>query len=573
MRIHSIRIQKFRSIDDSVVFFQQILALVGANNVGKSHVLRALNAFFNYNEEREFFLNGAHIYSKQSRPHITVTFDQITPEDEISDEYLYNNKLVIKFTFRWDRVNPSYEIYKGSEKQTIDVETFKQLIYHFKYVYIPIVRDYDAAFSHKDGVAYKLLCQIFQTQTANRNNIQPLADKLVSKVEQSVYKSALSKIKQYYPFNVGQDFRMHAHNADIVDYVLKNTTLLLLEDSQENGIDNCGSGIQSAVFFAISIALAITDHCNFLVGIEEPELNMHPQAQRKLIEALKEQNNYPRSQFILTTHSTVIIDRLGHGAIALCRKNKGEKRDIVTSITQTGRDFLERYKLEEERYYSFFDFKNSDFFFSNYIIITESTNDCKVVQHLFELCGIDVESLGISFIPLDGERNIKYPYSIATELGIPFLCIVDRDVFQPYKNDRRDNSLNSDGIPQYKDILKNDSHVLELMNDNDKRDLLMTIRKDKYRDGLSILNKYHIISMKYAIEVDLVTCPSYCEEFCNVLRLLPEDRNRSFLLKNRSKVIKKYTTINEVIDNQGTKNLPTSYRQIIKCTKEMVHMK
>ncbi len=79
--------------------------------------------------------------------------------------------------------------------------------------------------------------------------------------------------------------------------------------------------------------------------------------------------------------------------------------------------------------------------------------------------------------------------------------------------------------------------------------------------------------MKYAIEVDLVTCPSYCEEFCNVLRLLPEDRNRSFLLKNRSKVIKKYTTINEVIDNQGTKNLPTSYRQIIKCTKEMVHMK
>ena len=90
MKIQSIQIQKFRSIDNANISFKQFLALVGANNVGKSHVLRALNAFFNFEDERGYFLNEAHLYSKQSRPKITITFSDITPEDEVDEEYICN---------------------------------------------------------------------------------------------------------------------------------------------------------------------------------------------------------------------------------------------------------------------------------------------------------------------------------------------------------------------------------------------------------------------------------------------------------------------------------------------------
>ena len=420
------------------------------------------------------------------------------------------------------------------------------------------------------GIAYKLLKQIFQQQTANRNNLQPLADRLITKVEESVYKPTIAKIKEYYPFQNGQVFSMHAHNADIIDLILRNVTLMLLEESQENSIDNCGSGIQSAVFFAISVALSMTEGCNYLIGIEEPELNMHPQAQRQLIESLKEEEHYPRSQFILTTHSTVIIDRLGHDAIALCRKKKGLKRDIVTTIAQTREAFLQRYKLEEERYYSFFDFKNSDFFFSNYIIVTESPNDCKVVQHLLEISGIDPEVLGISMIQADGERNIKYPYAIASELGIPFLCIMDRDVFQPYLHDKRETSLNDEGFPEYKDELKRGSPILDLVTDNDKQMLLQALLDGKYKSVLALLGKYHIISMRYAFEVDLVVCPSYCEAFFDELRIQSPNRTKAYLLKKCGNAIKKYAVLNRIIDRKGTKNLPASYRQIINCVKQMI---
>lgn len=306
------------------------------------------------------------------------------------------------------------------------------------------------------------------------------------------------------------------------------------------------------------------------MGIEEPESNMHPQAQRKFVEALKDNKHYPNTQFVLTTHSTVIIDRIGHESIALCRKKKGEKRDVVTTIKQTGADFLNRYGLDEERYYSFFDFKNSDFFFSNYIVVTESVNDCKVVQHLLEISGIDVESLGISFIPTDGERSMKYPYAIAKELDIPFICIVDRDVFQPYKSDKREQSLDSQGLPIYKKELKLDSTLLELINEKDQQLILSSLIKDKYKNALDLLENYHIIVMKYAFEVDLIVCASYCDCFYNVLNVSPENQNKYYLLTKMGNAIKKYMNIQKVIDIQGTKNLPLSYRQIIKVIKEMM---
>ena len=93
MRIESARIQKFRSIDDAVVSFGQVLAIVGANNAGKSHVLRALNAFFNYHDEIGGFEHQDHAFSMKSRPRITVTFSDIKETDNVPAEYIYNERL------------------------------------------------------------------------------------------------------------------------------------------------------------------------------------------------------------------------------------------------------------------------------------------------------------------------------------------------------------------------------------------------------------------------------------------------------------------------------------------------
>ena len=259
---------------------------------------------------------------------------------------------------------------KANQSHTINVEQFNILMSKFRYVYVPIVRNCESAIYGDSGIAYRLLRLTLSKQIANRNTIQPLVDKLISKIESTIFSSAISGIKKYYPLN-NENLSIHASNLDVVDLIIHSIFLYLTEDSQVNEIGNCGSGIQSAVYFAIAMAVSMEDGVNCLIGIEEPELNMHPQAQRLLIESLKDQVKYPKTQFVLTTHSTVIIDKLGHTNIALCHKGHGLGRDVVTTVSQIGQNFFEKYQFTEERYYNFYQFKNSDFFFSNYIIITE----------------------------------------------------------------------------------------------------------------------------------------------------------------------------------------------------------
>lgn len=571
MKISSIRIQKFRSIDDATIIFGQVLAIVGANNVGKSHVLRALNAFFNFADEKDNFINRDHSYSSNARPRITVTFTDIVAEDSIDPELMYAGKLTIAFIYRRDRANPIYEVHIGNDKRTIDTDTFLRLIAHYRFIYVPIIRDYDTSFATGTGIAYRLLSKILQQQIQNRNTVQPLVDKLYQKIETTVFRTALSKIRRFYPFSDNEQFRLVINTNDLADSILRDVSLIMIESSQENEINNCGSGIQSAVYFAISLAMSMDSDTNYLVGVEEPELNMHPQAQRQLIDSLKDAQRYPNTQFVLTTHSPVIIDKLGHTSIALCRKSKGSTRDIVTSISQLREDIWQQYQILEERYDNFFMYKNSDFFFSNMIVITESPVDCNVFKALLEKSGIDIEDVGLSFIPADGERSIKYPYALAKELGIPFICIVDRDVFVPYLNDQRKLSLDDAGIPQYKDEIKSSSPICDLISDVDLFALKERLASNEYNAAIDILAPYHIVMMRYAVEVDLVICTSYCNAYCDFLHITDDKRTSSHLLTECNKRIKAYDVIKYVLDQTSTRNLPASYRIIVREVRKMIN--
>lgn len=568
MRIDSIRIQKFRSIDDATVSFSQVLAVVGANNAGKSHVLRALNAFFNYHDEYNDFEHQDHAFSLKSRPKITVTFSDIKESDRIPLEYINGGRLTIKFTYRWDRKNRTYEVVNGTETHTITIEIFETLTKNFRYVYVPIIRNSEATFSNERGIAYSLLHTIVKQQIARRNTLQPLVNKLYKKIEDTVFRTAIQRIKRYYPFNDASNFKLQISNNDPIDAIIHDVTLELIENSQHNDIRNCGSGLQSAIYFAISLATSMDSDISYMVGIEEPELNMHPQAQQKLIESLKDAEKYPNTQFVITTHSTVIIDRLGHHAIALCRKTRGKTRDIISTLAQIGPDFWDKYQIVEERYGNFFEYKNSDFFFSDFVIITESTADCGIIAHLLKKANLHPADLGITFVPVNGEKNIKYPYAIVKELRIPFFCVVDRDVFQPYTGQNRKESIDEAGIPTYKPELKTSSPICALLSDEHKVTLLSHLVAGKYEQALDILDMYHVITMRYAIEIDLIACPSLCNTFYNVLNIPTENRTAHYLAVERSNVIKSLDNICAVIDMNSIRSLPMSYRRIIKKVRE-----
>ncbi|MBE4032661.1 AAA family ATPase [Vibrio parahaemolyticus] len=50
MKIRTVEIKKFRSIEYAEVRFDEITAIVGENNSGKSAIIQALSTFFNYDD-------------------------------------------------------------------------------------------------------------------------------------------------------------------------------------------------------------------------------------------------------------------------------------------------------------------------------------------------------------------------------------------------------------------------------------------------------------------------------------------------------------------------------------------
>ena len=66
-RVARLRIEKFRAIGSAEIESGDMVALVGQNGAGKSSVLRALNAFFNFEAERDAFKVGLHRYSSTTQ--------------------------------------------------------------------------------------------------------------------------------------------------------------------------------------------------------------------------------------------------------------------------------------------------------------------------------------------------------------------------------------------------------------------------------------------------------------------------------------------------------------------------
>ncbi len=91
MKIESVRIQNFRTFKDETIHFNDYSCFVGANGVGKSTVMNALNVFFRQYKDSKTDLSKLsidHFHHKNINEPIliTVTFNELS--DNAKKAYL-----------------------------------------------------------------------------------------------------------------------------------------------------------------------------------------------------------------------------------------------------------------------------------------------------------------------------------------------------------------------------------------------------------------------------------------------------------------------------------------------------
>lgn len=562
MKISYVEIEKFRSIKKASFNLNNITAVVGENNAGKTAILRALNAVLNFQQEQNGFESKNHRFAPKANTYIKITFSELPDRTYYADK-TYQNQLVLQFVYSYSDNKKKYYIYKGHEKISIDESFIELLNQDINYVYIPAGRTNKDVSWNKESILRELVTGYAAQYTEKKDTLSSKLRTVTKQIHHSVLERLESQINDLYLQNKDVDFKFDFPLALDYSFLLDKIEFSLNEFGSKYSLREWGSGTKSLAVIAMHRANALLKNRSIVLGIEEPETNLHPQAQKRFLLSLKSNLQNNETQTIFTTHSTVLINELAHKDILLLRRTPDSKRGFISSATQLPSNFWEKYHIEEFKHYQYFNYKNSDFFFSKYVVLGESKNDCQVFEKLIEK-DLKDKIADVSFLDAGGVENIKYPYYLLKELKIPFITIVDRDYFFEYQNNNilNDSRNPKTGLPNYSSILRNEPVINDIFPTQVLKDKLVENNSAGYRKFFNFIRHYNILSMNYCLEMDL-TCSSAARRMYYQKLNIPENcQSQKTLLVDKQKGIKRAERILSIVDALPAKNMPESYIKI-----------
>ena len=231
--------------------------------------------------------------------------------------------------------------------------------------------------------------------------------------------------------------------APTVD-VLLTTPRVLVDDGFSGAVEGKGHGLQRAVIFAIlrSYAKLVTerpdtDRRTLILGVEEPELYMHPTAQRtirKVLRAIAESGD----QVFITTHSPLMVDVEYFDEIiriepsrqtGITKAHQLRVQHLIDDLVSRHANLAGRVTEESirEKYRHAYTASRNEGFFAKKVILVEGATEVYALPIYAAALGIDLDSLSISIVECGGKGQIDRLYRIFNELGIPSYVIFDGD--------------------------------------------------------------------------------------------------------------------------------------------------
>jgi CRISPR-associated exonuclease Cas4 len=240
---------------------------------------------------------------------------------------------------------------------------------------------------------------------------------------------------------------------------------ITLYDALPTSIDSKGHGLQRALILAYIRAYAKTISTvvieqkqqetfvkNFILAIEEPELYLHPNGQRKMMSVLR--NIASTDQVLACTHSNFFVDMFEYKNIVIVnRDGNGPTKTFQCAEDIFGAESPhERKRLRKVfRYLSLFDLSRSEMFFSKKVILVEGDTEQFIIPFWASKFSeknkaYDLSASNICVVECGGKTNIHIFMRVLNKFKIPYIVIHDIDPIsfpedKPNKTDKEEAEL------------------------------------------------------------------------------------------------------------------------------------
>lgn len=456
MKIRRIFIKNYRSIRTLEFYPSSICGLVGENNAGKTTLLSALNLLLGetWPSKRSIQLSDYHNADTDHPIHIEVEFDN-NPDNIKKIWYKQPWEGAAETKIQFGTSETSYNLNNAWREKCalVYLDANRTLEHHLGQspwgLFGRIVRRLDENFKREYSVGSKVESEL---RGHFEEAFKLLQTPLFNDFESTLKESFAGQIRR-----TSHKIKLDLQTFDPSNYY-RAVRLLMQEYEQLKSLDASGQGMKNMVILALFRTYAKVFRGDAIIAIEEPELFLHPHAQRSLYSLFQEVAK-GGTQVFFSTHSGAFIDieTFDHIAVVECRpyiENHQSRHEATVRQVKADQLLSRRKDLYphipmtidsmRERYGNICTLDHSEAFFSRKVILVEGlTEKCSLPIYASAL-GYDFDTHGVSIVSAEGKGNLDMLYQLFSEFGFPIYLIFDGDL----------GSTDSDKLQKNCDLLR-----------------------------------------------------------------------------------------------------------------------
>lgn len=465
MKIKTVNIQGFRSIKEPMqIQLEQVNALIGANNCGKSNILSAIYRVLgrDWVTKNSFFDNDVHNEDFDTDIIIDFEFDEPFQYEQFKGFFVEIPK--VRFVYTRYKVGVSAgqrrlekqclqlndkpvfgfksKPKKGEAPQMFPLTTIPQELQEsFPVIFIgtdrnlrnqlpgsrnsilgTLMKDINADFENPENLievgkpgSGKMIPRLERFKQAIDEAIRTLKTEEFNALEKAIKENALKQLG-FNPETEGEKLDLYFNPLSSLEFY-KSLEIFVNEHDDNVNATELGAGFQNAIVLAILKAFEDRKKQGALFLIEEPEMYLHPQMQRSLYKTIRQIGE--SNQVIYITHSPHFVTIPEFNEIVLVSKN-GDGTHIRKSTLEADEGLKNKFRKE-------LDPERNEMFFAKKLLIVEGDTEKMAFPEFAKRMEIDFDSVGSTIIEVGGKRNLIDFIELALSFGIPVGVVYDTD--------------------------------------------------------------------------------------------------------------------------------------------------